>query len=115
MRNDSINLSSILSKVLGLGVILSATIIVLGLVLAAITGNYEFPQGSISTIRILGEAVSLNPSAITYLGFLILLITPAFRVMASVLTFYRMKDRTYAVITTTVLVALFIGFLIGVS
>ena len=115
MRNDSISLSSILSRVLGLGVILSATIIVLGLVLAAITGDFECPQGNISPIWILGEAVSFNPSAITFLGFLILLVTPAFRVMASILAFYRMKDRAYIVITTTVLVALFVGFLIGVS
>ena len=115
MKSKSLSLSNVLNKVLGLCVLLSATVIMSGLVLAALTGDFNYPQGSISPAWILGGAASLNPSAIVFLGFLILVATPVFRVMVSIFSFYRMKDNVFTIITATVLVVLFVSFLIGAA
>ncbi len=115
MKGKSIDLRSVLSKVLGLGVSLSAAVMVLGLVLAALTGDFNHPQGSVSPTWILGGVTSLNPSAIVFLGFLILIATPVSRVTTSIFAFYWMKDHTYTILTAMVLVALFVSFLIGAT
>ncbi|MFQ6085697.1 MAG: DUF1634 domain-containing protein [Candidatus Bathyarchaeia archaeon] len=103
------------SWVLRLGVLLSAAIIMLGLILAVATGNTDYPRGNISLEWVLKNSASFQPAALIFLGFLVLIATPVIRVAASIVTFYYSKDLTYTLITSIVLLTLIASFLIGVG
>ncbi len=100
------------------GVIISALVIVIGLVLLPTQPGglsparlLRFPQ-SLSQVGI--ELLALRPQAIIALGLLLLIATPVLRVAVSVVTFALEKDRKYVVITLIVLaILLFSIFYLG--
>lgn len=108
-------LGDVLTKVLRSGVLLSATLMVLGLILAAVTGNMDYPRGNVSLAWVVVSTASLNPAAIIFLGFLALIATPVIRVAVSIVSFYHIKDLTYTLITSIVLLTLIVSFLIGAA
>lgn len=105
---------TIIIKVLRIGVIISATLILLGLFLLYIKGGGENTYNNISFNNLLNGIISLNPYSIMLLGLLVLIFTPVVRVIASIFVFYIEKDLLYVRITVIVLVILIISFLIGI-
>ncbi len=100
------------------GVIISATIIIIGLLLLPTQPGglsperlLKFPQ----TLSQIGAGLLvLRPQSIIALGLLLLIATPVLRVAVSVLTFALEKDRKYIVITLIVLaILLFSIFYLG--
>jgi len=73
--------------------------------------------GSLSAaIIVIGMTVVLlggNGRAIITAGLLVLIATPVVRVAFSIFIFVRARDKTYAAITTAVLLILLFGFLVG--
>lgn len=123
---DPESMNALISGLLRYGVILSAAIIASGTVLLLMgSGSQEvsqlvvyspnqFPHGNFdpSLGRMVAGLVTLDPQSIIELGVLVLLATPAARVLLSVLLFSAEGDRTYAYVTGVVLVLLLFSMLV---
>ncbi|MFQ6053165.1 MAG: DUF1634 domain-containing protein [Candidatus Bathyarchaeia archaeon] len=104
-----------LSRILRGGVILSATLIALGLALMAATGDTSCPYGVPEIRWVLFGAPFLAPSHMLFLGFFVLISTPFLRIVASTLMFIRARDAAFALITSAVMLILLISFTLGIE
>jgi uncharacterized membrane protein len=103
----------IVSKVLTVGIIVSAAFLVVGFVGALFVGwggsllGKEAIPAQLTDFGAMGSGLAaLRPAAIGQLGLIALVLTPVSRVAASILIFALEHDRAYVVITTAVLVIL---------
>ena len=108
----------LISYVLRGGVLLSAGIIGLGVILFYV--RYLANPQSIDTrlyphtlAAVASGIASGNPLAIIVLGLLILLATPTLRVAVSIVTFALERDVLYTAITALVLLILLASYLLG--
>ncbi len=122
---DSDSMNAVISSVLRYGVIISAAIITIGTVLLAfrsgsleISGLVTYNPGQVphdnfevSLPGLLTGLASLDPLSIIDVGVLVLVSTPATRVLFSVILFAAEGDRTYVYITATVLLLLLFSML----
>jgi uncharacterized membrane protein len=106
----------VISNVLRWGVILSATIIALGVVWfyfdMGATGQapVTYPHSLDGIVQQLGRG---QPLALVALGLLLLLLTPIVRVAISILVFALERDWLYTVITIVVLLILLVSLALG--
>jgi uncharacterized membrane protein len=109
----------VISNVLRGGVILSAAVVLLGVVMyywryftGAPTSHTEgaFPHSLSAVVHGLAAG---NPQAVVALGLLLLLITPVLRVAVSIVAFALERDWRYTAITALVLLILIASFLSG--
>jgi len=108
---------TIIGRILQVGVVISAIIMLIGLAMFLITG-YSGYGGSFVPRRmgmILAGTWQLRPYAIMMLGVYCLILTPVLRVVVSIYAFYKEKDHLYVAITTLVLIILLIALVIGVK
>lgn len=109
----------IVSVVLRGGVIVSAGVIALGVLLfyvELLAGRITIAAAQAFPHSFGGELAALrtgNPVAVVLLGLLLLLITPVTRVAVSIVVFALEHDRLYTVITAIVLLILVVSFLFG--
>lgn len=105
----------IIGKILRIGVIISATIMIIGLAIFLITGHSGYPGNSHPTnfLTIFKGIMQLKSYAIMMLGIFCLILTPVLRVIVSIYSFYKENDWLYVWITLFVLVVLIISFIIG--
>jgi uncharacterized membrane protein YfcA/uncharacterized membrane protein len=111
--------NSLIGWILQGGVLLSAALIVCGLVLLPLR------PGGLSTARLLtfpqtldqvgADLFLLRPQALITLGLLLLIATPIVRVAASVLVFVVMRDRRFILITLLVLALLLLSLFLGAT
>ncbi|MFX0560132.1 DUF1634 domain-containing protein [Tepidibacillus infernus] len=104
-----------ISKLLRIGVFISAITIFIGLLLFVISGNTGYPNQSYPThtIEILKGFLELKPYAVILTGLLLLILTPIFRVAISIIAFIQEKDFLFVVITTIVFVILIVSLFLG--
>jgi uncharacterized membrane protein len=109
----------IISQVLRGGVLLSAAIIVCGVLFFYLRAFFvkgqseqasSFPHTLPGMVRGLAHA---DPLAIIVLGLLVLLATPVVRVAVSIVAFLLERDWRYVVITSFVLLILLLSFFLG--
>jgi uncharacterized membrane protein len=105
----------IISKFLRAGVMLSAIIVGIGLVMFLVTGKsgYTGEYFPTSPSEIFIGLVGLKSYAIILTGLIILVLTPVFRVGVSIIVFIKEGDYLYVKITSLVFIILIISFLIG--
>ncbi|KPN79133.1 Uncharacterized protein RZ56_11760 [Apilactobacillus kunkeei] len=105
----------VIGKILRVGVIISAIIMIIGLLLLLITGKSGYANDAFPTTfkAIFSGIESLKPYAIMMLGIFCLILTPVLRVIVSIYSFYKEKDMLYVWITTFVLIVLIISFFFG--
>jgi uncharacterized membrane protein len=108
----------IISNVLRGGVLLSAGIILLGVIIfyarSAAGGHTLADKPFPATLTAVGHGLTVgDPLAIIALGLLILLATPVARVAVSIVAFALEGDRRYVVITSIVLLILLASFALG--
>lgn len=122
----------IISNILRFGVLLSAAVILVGLLWLIITHHSGYGQdlfGNVARIiafrdggagqfptalgEVLGGVLALKPYSIIALGLLLLILTPVIRVATSVLAFLYERDYLYVGITLFVLAVLVFGFIMG--
>lgn len=108
----------IISNVLRGGVLLSATIIALGVILfyarAGASGHTPPDRPFPSSLPAVGHGLAHgDPLAIIALGLLLLLATPVVRVAVSIVAFALEGDRRYVLITSLVLLILLASFVLG--
>lgn len=116
MNEEMADVQLIIGKILRLGVMISATVMLVGLVLLIVKGNGGYPSNAFPTdfTDIWAGIAALKPYAIMMLGIFLLILTPVLRVVVSIYSFYREGDNLYVVITTIVLVILAISFIFGI-
>lgn len=103
--------------ILRLGVMVSAALIVIGL-LAQILKGGAAPQalgGSFPILlsRVAGGVLRLEPAALVDAGLLVLLVTPMARVAAGIVASARARDAAYVIIGLVVLALVLYGLLSG--
>jgi len=105
----------IISKVLRIGVLLSAVIIFIGISMFFVTGKSGYTGNYYPTnpLEILGGIISLKSYSIILTGILILILTPVFRVGVSIIVFFQEKDFLYVKITSLVFIILLVSFVLG--
>ncbi|BAS26554.1 membrane protein [Limnochorda pilosa] len=104
-----------ISRLLQLGVLASAAVIALGVILWAATGETGYAPGTypLGFGSILAGVLAGRPLAVIQVGLVLLVLTPIFRVGAAVLLFHRQGDRAYTLITLAVFLMLAATFLAG--
>ena len=114
-REDQLVLMELfIGKALRIGVLISGAVIALGLVLLLLQTPTAFPSVSWQGFRQIWHDLLLGqPYAVIYTGLLLLILTPIFRVAASVVLFFSQRDFVYVVITSYVLGVLVLSFLLG--
>lgn len=105
----------VIGQVLRVGVVISAIVILIGILLLVFTGKTGYAPNvyPITVKAILTGILALKPFAILMLGLFLLILTPVLRVVVSIYAFAKEKDQLYVWITTFVLVILIVGMVIG--
>ncbi|MCD2256827.1 DUF1634 domain-containing protein [Agrilactobacillus fermenti] len=105
----------IIGQILRIGVFISATVIIIGLMLYLITGSSGYANNMFPTAPhiIFQGILALKPFAIIMLGIFLLILTPVLRVVVSIYAFYKESDHLYVIITIIVLIILIISMIIG--
>ena len=99
-------------RVLVIGLAISATLLVAGLVVWAARGG-GLPRTVSGPAQAVRQVGGLRPVGFFSLGLLALILTPFARVAGTVVIFLREHDRRYALITAAVLVIMIAGIFLG--
>jgi uncharacterized membrane protein len=115
MKKDIEKTEITIAKLLTVGVLTSATVILIGLALYLITGSggYDGNAFPTSPAAIWTGLLALKPFAVILFGVLLLILTPFFRVGVSVIVFFREKDMLYVAITSFVFLVLIVSLILG--
>lgn len=113
MHEEMRKVELIIGKILRIGVVTSAIVILIGIALYFLNGSGY--SGSFPTrFGTIFSGIAAGKSyAIIMLGIFLLILTPVLRVVVSIYAFYKEKDKMYVIITTIVLVILIIAMLLG--
>jgi uncharacterized membrane protein len=105
----------IISKTLRIGVLISAAFIIVGLTMFLMTGDSGYPYETYpTTLTAIWTGLLAGKSyAIILTGLFLLILTPVFRVVTSLIMFWVQGEKIYVLISTIVLVILIISFIIG--
>ncbi|MBW1605303.1 DUF1634 domain-containing protein [Lactobacillus sp. Sy-1] len=117
LNQEMNSIELIIGKILRIGVIISATIMIIGWLLLVITGKSGYVGNFHPTSfrAIFAGVATLKPYAIMMLGIYCLILTPVLRVIVSIYSFYKERDMLYVYITMFVLIVLIVSFFIGLS
>ncbi len=124
MRWSDHRVEQIIGRLLQLGVLAAATVVILGGVPLLLrhggdVADFHRFRAEPSALRTVGGilhgAVALDPRAVVQLGLLLLIATPVARVALTLVAFLLQRDRLYVAITAFVLVLLLYGLLGGHS
>jgi uncharacterized membrane protein len=104
-----------IAAVLRYGSVLSALVMVIGVLLAFMEGGSAAQTAPLSAGALVMRAVALDPLAVTQLGILLLLLTPVFRIVIAVIAFGVERDYRYVLISSGVLIVVLasIAFALG--
>jgi uncharacterized membrane protein len=97
------------------GVRISAVLIVLGLAMTITTKDTSNPYGVLEWDKLLSGDVSISPSFVLFLGFMVLVATPILNVSSAAYLFFRDRDDSLAIITTFVLMVLIVSLTLNVG
>ncbi|MNT15146.1 hypothetical protein D3C72_1501860 [compost metagenome] len=105
----------VISKMLRIGVVAAAAVIIIGLVQFLVTGVSGYPDQTYPLgFRAIWEGLlAMKSVAVIETGLLILILTPVLRVFVSLFVFWQEKDYRFVAITATVFIILIISFLLG--
>ncbi len=108
------SVEALVSNILRAGVLLSGTLILLGLTLMIVTGDTSYPTGNMDLDWLIMGDPFFAPSHILFLGFLTLILTPVLRIMASIYVYMKLQDKAFTTITIIVLLVLIVSFTLGI-
>lgn len=112
---EMVQVEKSIGVILQIGVVISATIIIIGLIIGLVTGGTGYPGQTFPTHLgpILTGVAQAKPVAIMMLGLFCLILTPVLRVVVSIYAFAKEHDHLYVLITSTVLVILAFAMILG--
>lgn len=117
VKKEMAQVEIIIGKIMRIGVLIAAFVMLCGLVLFFINGdggylNNDYPTTLHAIWLGLGQ---FKAYAYMMAGIFLLILTPVLRVVVSIYAFIVEKDHLYTWITSIVLVILIISFIIGHS
>jgi uncharacterized membrane protein len=112
--NNRRDLNQVILRMLILGLILSATVLLAGLVLSAIA-HQPVPSKALSFKQVLGGLRTGSPAGLFSLGILLLIATPVLRVVGSLFEFIATRDWRYVFVASLVLLILATSALVGIG
>ncbi len=113
------DIEKILANLLGGGVIIAASVVIVGAFLFLVRHGSEVPNYGVfkpdsfnyaNFTGLFEGIISFRPASIMQLGILLLIATPVLRVLFSVFAFIYEKDYTYFVFTIFVFCVLILSF-----
>ena len=108
-------LETALAHVLQVGTYVSIGLILIGSVLLLAEGVSPIAGGpALSLDRLAGDVLALRPAGFLWLGILGVLSTPGLRVLRALFGFWRLGERSMALVAVLVLVVIAIGVFVGV-
>jgi len=110
-KEEMLKIERSIGYILRIGVVVSAGIILLGMILLFFLPTTTQVPNSLPLI--LQGLLQLNGEAFIMLGLFCLILTPVLRVVVSIFAFAKEKDYLYVVITIIVLIILVIGMSFG--
>ncbi|AKP67625.1 DUF1634 domain-containing protein [Companilactobacillus ginsenosidimutans] len=116
MKKDEMrDVELIIGKILRVGVIVSAAVIVIGILLYFFNGGAGYPNGEWPRrFGVMFQGIAQGKSyAVIMLGIFLLILTPVLRVVVSIYAFAKEHDRLYVYITTAVLIILIFAMIFG--
>lgn len=116
---SSDQMTIIIARILQIGVMVSAAILLLGVILLPFRPGGLTPHRlqtfPTTFLQIWNGMITLHPQAFLALGIIVLIATPVLRVAASIVTFALERDYRYVLITIVVLLILIISFMLGIG
>jgi uncharacterized membrane protein len=106
------DLNHIVHQVLVIGLVISTSLLLVGLALDLFLGR-EVPQEVPDLTETFVRVIALRPSGFLTLGMLVLIVTPIVRVFGSIAVFIYERDWRYAGITFMVLVVVMTSLIAG--
>ncbi|AUI72209.1 DUF1634 domain-containing protein [Companilactobacillus alimentarius] len=104
----------VIGKILRIGVITSACVILIGIALYFMSGSGYAPGDYPTRFEAIFSGIAEGKSyAVIMLGVFLLILTPVLRVVVSIYAFYKEHDNLYVIITTIVLVILMFAMFMG--
>ncbi|WP_334333551.1 MULTISPECIES: DUF1634 domain-containing protein [unclassified Companilactobacillus] len=104
----------IIGKILRIGVITSAIVILIGMGLYFMSGSGYNPGDYPTRFSAIFAGLAAGKSyAVIMLGVFLLILTPVLRVVVSIYAFYKEHDKLYVIITTIVLIILMFAMFMG--
>ena len=110
-KEEMLKIERSIVYILRIGVIVSAVIILIGMLLLFFQPTND--QVPTDLWLIFQGVLKLNGEAFIMLGLFCLILTPVLRVVVSIVAFAKEKDYLYVIITLIVLVILIIGMTFG--
>lgn len=115
-KSEMAHIENIIGRILQVGVIVAAIVMLLGLILLLINGGnggYAVGHQPTTISGIIAGTIALKPYAVMMVGMFCLIMTPVLRVVVSIYAFYKEHDVLYVWITSIVLIILCISFVVG--
>lgn len=115
-KQEMLDVEKNIGKILTIGTIFSAGVILFGIVLffakgpSGLSSDQLLHQG-----RFFIELKTFTPEAWLMSGLFLLILTPVLRVVVSIWSFYHEKDYIYTGITIVVLIILLISMVFGIQ
>lgn len=116
MKKDEMrDVELIIGKILRIGVVVSAIVIILGIILYFVNGGTGYPAGEWpQRFGVMFQGIAQGKSyAVIMLGIFLLILTPVLRVVVSIYAFAKEHDMLYVYITTAVLIILIFAMVLG--
>ncbi|MGG6311617.1 DUF1634 domain-containing protein [Paenibacillus macerans] len=115
VKSRIIEVETIVSKMLRIGVIAAASVIVIGLLQYLVTGDSGYPGDAYPTSfgAIVDGLLAFKAAAVMQVGLLLLILTPVLRVFVSLFVFWAERDYRYVIITAIVFAILIVSFTLG--
>ncbi|WP_125588308.1 DUF1634 domain-containing protein [Companilactobacillus jidongensis] len=114
MHEETRQVELVIGKILRIGVITSAIVIMIGIIMYFINGGGGYTTGFPKRfVDIFSGIVAGKSYAVIMLGIFLLILTPVLRVVVSIYAFYKEHDNLYVIITTVVLIILIFAMLMG--
>lgn len=110
-KEELLKIERSIGYLLRIGVLISAGIIILGIVLQLFQPVATEKLDSLASL--FQGVLQLKGEAVIMLGLFCLILTPVLRVVVSIFAFAKEKDYLYMVITVIVLIILIIGMSFG--
>ncbi len=112
-RKEMLAVEIVIGKIMRIGVLFSAAVMILGFAMFLITGHSGYPSFPTTLPAIWQGLISFKAYAYMMAGIYLLILTPVLRVVISIYAFYQEKDMLYVKITSLVLLILIISVIVG--
>jgi len=112
MEVESRRINKAVQWTLGVGLAVSALLMIAGLV-GSLAAGRRLPKAVLEPEPALQQALHLHAAGLLSLGLLVLILTPFLRVAGTLVVFLRQHDWRYTAVTAVVLTVMIVSLVVG--